>query len=120
MPFLDLRFLTPEPSRCTAENVKSSSLPPGKAGGFPSYANVRVKGCWTYLRWAVDSRGQTIDFLFSAKRDAEAAKRYFRRALGQPHTVNADFGEPTHCRRGQEPAYPKAVVELKEGDELWR
>jgi transposase-like protein len=36
----------------------------------------------------VDSRGQTIDFLLSAKRDAGAAKRFFRKALGQPHTAN--------------------------------
>src|SRR4051812_16385474 len=34
---------------------------------------VKVKGCWTYLYRAVDSRGQTIDFLLSAKRDAAAA-----------------------------------------------
>ena len=40
------------------------------------------------LYHAVDSRGQTIDFLLSAKRDAEAAKRFFRKAFGQPHTVN--------------------------------
>jgi len=49
---------------------------------------VKVKGRWTYLYRAVDSRGQTIDFLLSAKRDAEAAKRFFRKALAQPHTVN--------------------------------
>ena len=49
---------------------------------------VKVKGRWTYLYRAVDSRGQTIDFLLSARRDAAAAKRFFRKALGQPHTVN--------------------------------
>jgi transposase-like protein len=49
---------------------------------------VKVKGCWTYLYRAVDSRGQTIDFLLSAKRDAAAAKRFFRKALGQPHAVS--------------------------------
>ena len=43
----------------------------------------RVKGRWTYLYRAVDSRGQTIDFLLSAKRDAAAAKRFFRKALGR-------------------------------------
>ena len=42
----------------------------------------------THLYRGVDSRGQTIDFLLSAKPDAEAAKRFFRRALAQPHTVN--------------------------------
>src|ERR671912_1368469 len=41
---------------------------------------IKVKGKWTYLYRAVDSRGQTIDFLLSAKRDAEAAKRFFRKA----------------------------------------
>src|SRR5580704_3027559 len=33
---------------------------------------VRVKGRWTYLYRAVDSRGQTIDFLLSARRDTAA------------------------------------------------
>ncbi len=35
---------------------------------------VKFKGRWTYLYRAVDSRGQTIDFLLSAKRDAAAAQ----------------------------------------------
>ena len=49
---------------------------------------IRVKGEWVYLYPAVDTAGQTIDFLLSAKRDTAAAKRLFRKALGQPHTVN--------------------------------
>ena len=76
---------------------------------------VRVKGRWMYLYRAVDSRGQTIDFLLSAKRDAEAAKRFFRKALGQPHTVN-----PRTVTVDKNPAYPKAVTEMKADGELWR
>ncbi len=58
---------------------------------------------WTYLYRAVDSRGQTVDFLLSAKRDAEAAKRFFRKALAQPHTVN-----PRTITVDKNAAYPKA------------
>src|SRR3954467_15919257 len=76
---------------------------------------VKVKGRWTYVYRAVDSRGQTIDFLLSAKRDAEAAKRFFRKALGQPHTVN-----PRTITVDRSPAYPCAVEQLKEDGELWR
>ncbi len=42
---------------------------------------IKVKGRWTYFYRAVDKSGQTIDFLLSAKRDAAAAKRFFRKAL---------------------------------------
>lgn len=76
---------------------------------------VRVKGRWAYLYRAVDSRGRTIDFLLSAKRDAAAAKRFFRRALVQPHTVN-----PRTITVDKNPAYPRAVLEMKGDGELWR
>jgi transposase, IS6 family len=77
---------------------------------------VRIKGRRTYLYRAVDSRGQTIDFLLSAKRDAEAAKRFFRKALGQPHTVN-----PRTITVDKNAAYPKAAAEMKVDGELrWR
>jgi IS6 family transposase len=76
---------------------------------------IRVKGRWTYLYRAVDSRGQTIDFLLSAKRDAAAAKRFFRKALSQPHTVN-----PRIITVDKNPAYPKAIAEMKADAELWR
>jgi transposase-like protein len=74
---------------------------------------VKVKGRWMYLYRAVDSRGQTIDFLLSAKRDAEAAKRFFRKALGQPHTVN-----PRTITVDKNPAYPCAVAQMKGDGEL--
>ncbi|WP_328702793.1 IS6 family transposase [Belnapia mucosa] len=76
---------------------------------------VRVKGRWSYLYRAVDSRGQTIDFLLSAERDVEAAKCFFRKALGQPHTVN-----PRTITVDKNPAYPCAVEQMKEDGELWR
>jgi transposase, IS6 family len=51
---------------------------------------IRVQGEWVYLYRAVDATGQTIDFLLSPKRDAAAARRFFRKALGQPHGPSAD------------------------------
>jgi transposase-like protein len=56
----------------------------------------------------VDSAGQTIEFLLTAKRDAAAAKRFFRKALStpgnpQPRVINVD----------KNPAYPAAVEALK-------
>nr|WP_309228513.1 IS6 family transposase [Roseomonas sp. KE2513] len=43
---------------------------------------VRVKGRWVRLYRAVDSHGRTIDFLLSAKRNAEVAGRFFRKRWG--------------------------------------
>jgi transposase, IS6 family len=76
---------------------------------------VKVKGRWMYLYRAVDSRGDTIDFLLSARRDAAAAKRFFRKALGQPHTVN-----PRTITVDKNPAYPKGLAEMKSDGELGR
>ena len=58
---------------------------------------IRVKGRWTYLYRAVDSRGQTIDFLLSARRDTAAAKR----SLSQGHRAAA-HRQPAHSHRRQE------------------
>ena len=74
-----------------------------------------MKGSDKYLYRAVDSRGQTIDFLLSAKRDAEAAKRFFRKALAQPHTVN-----PRTISVDKNAAYPKATAAMKKDGEPFR
>ena len=76
---------------------------------------VRVKGRWTYLYRAVDGRGRTIDFLLPARWDTVAAKRFFRKALAQPHVVN-----PRTLTVDKNPAYPRAATEMKRDGELWR
>jgi IS6 family transposase len=76
---------------------------------------IRVKGEWVYLYRAVDAVGQTIDFLLSPKRDAAAAKHFFRKALKQPHTVN-----PRTITVDKNAAYPIATKAMKQGGELWR
>jgi transposase-like protein len=76
---------------------------------------IKVKGAWTYLYRPVDSLGQTFDFFLSARRDAAAAKRFFRKALAQPHTVN-----PRTITVDKNPAHPRAVKELKRDGQLWR
>jgi transposase-like protein len=42
---------------------------------------MRIKKVWTYLYRAVDSTGNTLEFLLSPTRDAEAAKRFFCKVL---------------------------------------
>jgi transposase-like protein len=54
---------------------------------------IKVKGQWKYLYRAVDRDGQTIDFLLTAHRDQNAARRFFKKALrqhGLPDTVRID------------------------------
>jgi len=73
---------------------------------------VKVAGRWTYLYRAVDSAGETIDFMLSPKRDLIAAKLFLRLALcggGRwPRVINVDG----------HPAYASAVAELKQSGEL--
>jgi putative transposase len=42
---------------------------------------IKVNGCWMYLYRAVDSEGNTIDFLLRKHRDKSAAKGFFRKAM---------------------------------------
>jgi transposase-like protein len=42
---------------------------------------VKVAGVWRYVYRAIDQYGQVIDVLVSTRRDADAARRFFRRAL---------------------------------------
>src|SRR5882757_5109123 len=43
---------------------------------------IKIKKVWMYLYRAVDSQGNTLEFLLSPTRDAEAAKRFLLKALG--------------------------------------
>ena len=74
---------------------------------------IRVGGVWKYLYRAVDSAGNTLDFLLTARRDAKAVKRFLRKVLQReyvqtPRVINTD-------KNGR---YAKAIPELKESGEL--
>lgn len=49
---------------------------------------IKVSGKWTYLYRAVDQHGKTIDFWLSRKRNKNAAKKFFRKAMRSPHNDN--------------------------------
>ncbi|WOJ91840.1 IS6 family transposase (plasmid) [Methylocapsa polymorpha] len=54
---------------------------------------VKIGGKWRYLYRAIDKRGVPIDFLLAAKRDAAAAKQFFRKMLeDQPLLAPDKFG----------------------------
>lgn len=69
---------------------------------------IKVKGKWKYLDRAVDSEGNTLEFMLSARRDKKAAMRFFKKAIKaqhnrQPRVVNVD----------KNAAYPPAFEQLK-------
>jgi transposase, IS6 family len=69
---------------------------------------IKVKKQWVYLSRAVDSQGNTLEFLLSPSRDAEAAKRFFLQTLAASHNT-----KPRVINVDKNAAYPKALAELK-------
>ncbi|MDA2639500.1 IS6 family transposase, partial [Bacillus cereus] len=70
---------------------------------------IKIKGENMYLYRAIDSEGNTIDFYFSRKRDAKAAKCFLKKALVACHAT-----KPRLITDDGDKAYPVAIRELKE------
>jgi transposase-like protein len=73
---------------------------------FVDETYIKVNGVWRYVYRAVDQYGQVIDVLFSARRDADAARRFFRRALS---TLKV---KPTEVVTDAAAVYPSVLDEL--------
>lgn len=74
---------------------------------------IKVKGKWTYLYRAVDSNGDTIDFMLSKKRDKKAANKFLKKALKSLHN-----NIPRVITVDKNIAYPPAIDKLKEHGKL--
>ena len=74
---------------------------------------INVKGEWLYLYRAVDSAGNTLEFLLSEHRDTQEAKRFLTKVLDASHTTT-----PRVINVDRNPAYLEAVDELKAEGQL--
>src|SRR5690242_6695669 len=71
-------------------------------------AYIKIRGQWRYLYRAIDKHSAPVDFLLTAKRDLEAAKRFFRKMLKDgpllaPDRIGTDGAAP----------YPPAIAASK-------
>ncbi|RSM38889.1 IS6 family transposase, partial [Actinoplanes sp. ATCC 53533] len=73
---------------------------------FVDETYVKVNGVWRYVYRAVDQYGQVIDVLVSMRRDAQAARRFFRRALATLKVM------PSEVVTDAAPVYPAVLDEL--------
>jgi transposase-like protein len=73
---------------------------------FVDETYIKVRGVWRYVYRAVDHHGQVIDVLVLARRDAEAARRFFHRALTVLKVT------PAEVVTDAAPVYPAVLDEL--------
>ncbi|MFI5898418.1 IS6 family transposase [Actinoplanes sp. NPDC051513] len=73
---------------------------------FVDETYVKVNGIWRYVYRAVDQDGQVIDVLVSARRDADAARRFFGRALATLKVTPAEVVTDAAA------IYPTVLAEL--------
>jgi DDE domain len=69
---------------------------------------LKIKGIWHYLYRAIDKRGNTLDWMLSVNRNKQSAKRFFKKLLGNTHTVN-----PRVINVDKSPTFPPALNELQ-------
>nr|WP_306309318.1 IS6 family transposase [Xenorhabdus anantnagensis] len=70
--------------------------------------DIKIKGQWRYLYRAVDSDGNTVEFLLTAHRDKKAALPFFKKAMRQ-------HGQPDVTTIDKSSANKAAVDELNKG-----
>ena len=71
--------------------------------------SIKVKGRWHYLYRAVDSDGNTLDWMLSETRSAEAAEKFFRQVLCNDHASS-----PRIISVDKNPSYPPAFKSIKD------
>jgi transposase, IS6 family len=72
---------------------------------FVDETYVKVGGRWSYLYRAIDQHGQVIDVLVSTRRNADAARAFFSRALRVGPA-------PVEVTTDRAPVYPRVLDEV--------
>jgi len=70
---------------------------------------IKVKGKWHYLYRAVDSEGNTLDWMLSKERNQEAAEKFFKQVLSNDHCTS-----PRVMNVDKNAAYPPAFKIIKD------
>jgi transposase-like protein len=79
---------------------------------------IKVRGEWKYLYRAVDHHGDTVDFLFTARRDRAAAGRFLECAIGQhgePEKITLDKSGANTAAIDSYNAEHEADIEMRQG-----
>ncbi|WP_074311954.1 IS6 family transposase [Micromonospora cremea] len=90
-----------------ADAARSCRHSPGDRW-FVDETYLKINAVWRYVYRAVDQYGQVIDALVSTRRDADAARRFFRRALSTS-TLKVT---PSEVVTDAAPVYPRVLDEL--------
>jgi len=70
---------------------------------------IKVKGKWHYLYRAIDSEGNTLDWMLSETRSEEAAEKFFRQVLSNDHC-----SAPRVIGVDKNTSYPPAFKTIKD------
>jgi IS6 family transposase len=89
-----------------AGRCRTSDPARGRDRWFIDETYVKVAGKWRYVHRAIDQFGQVIDIYVSARRDGEAARRFFQHALVLTKIV------PCVVTTDRPPVYPPVLDEL--------
>jgi transposase, IS6 family len=72
---------------------------------------IKVKGKLRYLYRAIDSNGNTLDFVLSVRKDKSSAIQFLTSVLSQDHATT-----PGTIVTDKNPSYPAAIRSLKENN----
>jgi transposase-like protein len=93
--------------------LHSTPLKPTNDSWRVDETDIKIKNLWKYLYRAVDSAGESLDFMLSAMRDGKAAAHFFRKVLKARHTQ-----APRVMNVDKNAAYPVAMETLKDDETI--
>jgi transposase-like protein len=94
---------------CCGQERQSGTSPSGHTVGDRwqvDETDFKVAGRWRYLYRAIDQHGHVIDVFVSPRRNSEAARRFFERAVGTTKVT------PLQVVTDRAPTYPVVLEEL--------